>query len=747
MAGKIKKRSVEDLAESISHANGECVFLIGAGFSFSAGIPLAGKFVEQIKERFPRAYHRAISKDYNHVMGELTPHQRSNLLTGYIDTAKVNWAHLALAQLFQANKIDRILTVNFDPLILKACSMVGEFPAVYDLATASEFKESRISPKSVFYLNGQHTGFAMLNSEDELNKHKDRLNDIVRNTGTKRIWVVVGYSGDADPLADVLKDIAQSSGFDNGLYWVNHNESPSTKQANLLSSDNTFFIGMQDADEFMEELAQKLDCFPPVLLNDPLSHIETIISENIDFSTGGPYAEYLRKRFTDIILAAKTVPSDIGNDISHIPELSKLLLAGKYSEIFMLWSVYGEQFSEGQRDDVAWAYTLSGNDVAEEASEVALIDVSAARVKWGEAYDKYAQALAIKPDMHEALNNWGSALNKEAQTLVSVDVSAARVKWGEAYDKYAQALAIKPDMHEALNNWGSALDDEARALVSEDVSAARVKWGEAYDKYAQALAIKPDDHEVLFNWGNALGVEAQTLVSEDVSAARVKWGEAYEKYAQALEIKPDMHEALNNWGFALSKEAQTLVSEDVSAARVKWGEAYDKYAQALAIKPDKHETLNNWGNALSKEAQTLVNEDASAARAKWGEAYDKYAQALAIQPDKHEALFNWGDTLLSEYSAIKTQEPEDALEILNKVREILKKGVEEEPGKFGYNYACYWSINNNSEQSVHWLNVSDEHQKLPNKKHIDEDLDLNNIRESKVFIDWYESKFGSSPGS
>jgi NAD-dependent SIR2 family protein deacetylase len=34
-------REVEDITEAINNANGECVFLIGAGCSFSAGIPLA----------------------------------------------------------------------------------------------------------------------------------------------------------------------------------------------------------------------------------------------------------------------------------------------------------------------------------------------------------------------------------------------------------------------------------------------------------------------------------------------------------------------------------------------------------------------------------------------------------------------------------------------------------------------------------------------------------------------------------
>ena len=209
--------------------------------------------------------------------------------------------------------------------------------------------------------------------------------------------------------------------------------------------------------------------------------------------------------------------------------------------------------------------------------------------------------------------------------------------------------------------------------------------------------MKPDDHEVLFNWGNALGVEAQTLVSEDVSAARVKWGEAYDKYAQGLAIKPDMHEALFNWGIALSKEAQTLVSEDVSAARVKWGEACDKYAQALEIKPDKH-----------------------------------------------EALKNWGSTLTSEYRAIKVQEPEEALEILNKASEILKKGVEINSGNCAYNYACYWALIGDQSQSIKWLEVANFYNQLPSKAHIDQDSDFDLIRDSDAFSEWYQGIFGSS---
>ena len=52
-------RTLDDIAEVIKHADGECVFLIGAGCSKSAGIPLAAGLLKEIEQDFPHAYARA----------------------------------------------------------------------------------------------------------------------------------------------------------------------------------------------------------------------------------------------------------------------------------------------------------------------------------------------------------------------------------------------------------------------------------------------------------------------------------------------------------------------------------------------------------------------------------------------------------------------------------------------------------------------------------------------------------------
>ena len=66
----------------------------------------------------------------------------------------------------------------------------------------------------------------------------------------------------------------------------------------------------------------------------------------------------------------------------------------------------------------------------------------------------------------------------EAQALAASDLSAARALWQQAGERYTQALAIKPELHEAANNWSIALlneyhtiqhthPDEAAALLSQ----------------------------------------------------------------------------------------------------------------------------------------------------------------------------------------------------------------------------------------------------------------------------------------
>jgi Tfp pilus assembly protein PilF len=545
--------------------------------------------------------------------------------------------------------MDRILTVNFDPLLVKACALVNFFPAIYDLAGNSQFKPRRIAPQSVFFLHGQHTGFVMLNGTDELNEHKTKLTQIVQNTGVNRLWLVVGYSGEADPLLDVL---AEQEIFDGDLYWLGYETTPSER---LLKSGlfekgrRAFYVGGQDADKCLTHLAQALECFPPSFLVKPFEHLRQIV-EPIDFETGGQAALSMRDGlFSKLENLVQQENSLAQQDTS---KAKAWLLAGEPHRVIEWFEQLPDKTQEAM-ELVSWAHTMIGVEQGTEAQTIQSTDLPTARSLWSKAGQKYAQALAIKPDMHEAAYNWGCSLNAEAQAIHAKDLPAAQKLWSQAGQKYAQALTIKPDMHEAANNWGNALSAEARAIQTTNLDLARLLWSQAGEKYAQALVIKPDKHEAANNWGAALDDEAQVIQAIDLPAARLLWSQAGKKYAQALVIKPDMHEAANNWGNALSAEARAIQTTNLDLARLLWSQAGEKYAQALVIKPDKHAAANNWGNALSAEARAIQTTNLDLARLLWSQAGEKYAQTLTIKPDKHEAAYNWGVALAAEAIAIQ----------------------------------------------------------------------------------------------
>ncbi len=205
------ERHIDRVVESIKSAEG-CTLLIGAGCSFTGEIPLASGFVKDIKENYSEACKYLSEKDKNSYaacMAKLSRGERRNLITKYIDKSKINWAHLAIAQLMKAGHVDRILTTNFDNLAVKACSLIGLYPAVYDFAVSQIYKPADIPSGSIFHLHGQSTGFVQLHTEEEVNSHEKTLAPVFQDAGLKRVWIVVGYSGDNDPVFENLVKIKQ----------------------------------------------------------------------------------------------------------------------------------------------------------------------------------------------------------------------------------------------------------------------------------------------------------------------------------------------------------------------------------------------------------------------------------------------------------------------------------------------------------------------------------------------------------
>jgi protein arginine N-methyltransferase 7 len=166
-----------------------------------------------------------------------------------------------------------------------------------------------------------------------------------------------------------------------------------------------------------------------------------------------------------------------------------------------------------------------------------------------EAIASYREALSIKPDHFEALNNLGVVFHEQG-------------RFDEAVLSYRQALSIKPDYVEAIDNLGLAL-------------RAQGEINGAIDCHRKAVSIRPDFAGALYNLGTAL-------------QAQCRFDEAVASYRQALSIKPDYVDALNNLGVVLHEQG-------------RFDEAVASYRQALSIKPNYFEALNNLGGVLQEQ--------------------------------------------------------------------------------------------------------------------------------------------------
>ena len=275
-----REELLKHLAASLQDAkeDGGAILLVGAGISVSAGIPPAQKLMQIAIENFPNYFteeeKRLAQEDlsqlqYNDIMTKLSNVKRKELFKWFIEgnkekgikKAKLNFAHIAIAELLKQGYFSRILTVNFDPLLIHACYMVGmyPFPAIYDLGAMGKVNAELLHDPSIVYLNGQHVGFVQRNTTDQLEAHKETLTQIVRSTGCSKTWVVAGYSGENDPLMDALNELRP---YNNWLYWLEYSNQVLQRDSHhfLENDEECKVIYECDADETFMKLSSKLGC-------------------------------------------------------------------------------------------------------------------------------------------------------------------------------------------------------------------------------------------------------------------------------------------------------------------------------------------------------------------------------------------------------------------------------------------------------------------------------------------------------
>lgn len=318
-----KEELLKHLAASLKDAKDEggAILLVGAGISVSAGIPPAQKLMKIAIENFPNYFTSEEQKlaqqdlsqlQYNDIMTKLSNVKRKELFKWFIEgntekgieKARLNFAHIAIAELLKQGYFSRILTVNFDPLLIHACYMVGmyPFPAIYDLGAMGKVNAELLHDPSIVYLNGQHVGFVQRNTTDQLEAHKETLTQIVRSTGCNKTWIVAGYSGENDPLMEALNELRP---YNNWLYWLEYGEQVIQKDSHhfLEKDEECKIIYHCDADETFMNIADFLDCSLD-FIEQPYSELE-LYTKEINFNTSKSKGHQLLSKVKNYISILK----------------------------------------------------------------------------------------------------------------------------------------------------------------------------------------------------------------------------------------------------------------------------------------------------------------------------------------------------------------------------------------------------------------------------------------------------------
>ena len=584
--------TIDDIAEALGPhgaAPRRCSVLLGAGCSISAGIPSASDIVRHIEAKFPAAYARAASHDYSDCMAALERGVRRDLIGAYVDRARINWAHIALAQLITANYVDRVLTTNFDPLVSRACALVNRFPAVYDFAASHLFNPDQVSDKAIFHLHGQRDGFVLLNTRSEVTKHRHHIKPVFDDAHKGRVWIVVGYSGENDPVFDLLASVKT---FEYGLYWIGHGSKPAQHVGDkLLGRDcGAHFIGGWDADDFFVTLAQKLQCFPPQFVTQPFSHLRSMFSMLTDYKAPrndmDDAPDFRQSRF-DVASVVRPQLDDLIQSREQSLSAEYHFLAGEYERVVALFEKKRiKSLSLEDAETYGQSLLTLGNRVHSRAK------ADDNRALYRLALKHFEVAAKIATTRADALYNAGNVLFDLSRAvrdgaLEVMTTSAERLLRG-AVAKYRESLVLDPTFADAHINLANGLTDLARAEYSrKDDGMLR----EAFGHYEKAIKTTQTPDVVHCNYAKSIHDLARTTGD----MALYKKSSAH--FTIAAKLNPNYYSVFLSWGHALADEARNTGSEKAYTA------AFQQYRRASEIEPTDTAAHHSWYYGLLELAK------------------------------------------------------------------------------------------------------------------------------------------------
>lgn len=673
---------------------GGALFLIGAGCSRSAGVPLgwevAGIACAMMAEKLAPADERVkfilsselsknevifedalkflkdkalldratnLASGYSHIFEQLfnDQSQQNEVISEALGFGRnqINWAHICLGQLVHERYVHTVLTTNFDTLILDGIVRCGTIPAVSDsLDTINRIRGKSPHPQLV-HLHGSRHAYSQFNKAADLIGTTDRddlkqmIAELLRDSTA---LVVVGYAGGEEAVMRHLGEAVERYS-DKPIFWVTKGtslEGQSKATQTLLSGhDKTrkprYFMGNWDADDFFRALMQQLTISLPNWMLDPvqfwMERAQEIVKpsnvastyENTITSLIDDYARRLQQLKDCQAHKAADAPAETAEKIrQHIA-------AGNVS------GAWQEIENAGSPD----AY----KDVL-----VELLHFTAENAKSSGDHDLMEKVLWCIDQIHHQIDAQGSGWNgidSALREIYEIFLSFSLESYPEKIRRHAVATA-EAGLERRLNlaaqspaRFNSALADGWHQLSNRFADIGDT--GSALDAIAKAVTIR------------------ETLAAKDPGL-----------------FNPDLATSLNNLSLQLSDVGDTKGTLDAIHRAVAIRETLAAENPGR-FNPDLALGLNNLSSRLSDVGDTKG-------------ALDAVRQAVAITEmlaAKHPDRFNpnMADSLSNLSNRLSDiGDPKGALEAISKAVAIREKLAAENPVRFNADLA---SILNN----------------------------------------------------
>lgn len=305
---------------AIHSSPGVYALLLGSGVSRGAGIPTGWEIINDLVRKVaaglgedcgddPAKWYRKkfdTEPDYSEIIQQLgaSPAQRRHLLHGYFEPTdeerernlKVpTAAHRGIANLMKQGFLRVVITTNFDRLVETALNDAGVAPSIISSQEAARGAVPLVhSTCTLLKLHGDYMDTRIRNTTGELERYDAVTTSLLNRILDEFGLIVCGWSAEWDPA--LRSAIERKSGRRYNVFWMSRG-SPSPRAKSLIDHLSADVVSCPDADQFFEEVAEKVEAIARFDRPHPVS-VEVAVAETRRFLEEPKYGIRLERLVT-----------------------------------------------------------------------------------------------------------------------------------------------------------------------------------------------------------------------------------------------------------------------------------------------------------------------------------------------------------------------------------------------------------------------------------------------------------------